>query len=125
MRFGWLVALSYIGAITHPLLDLQNTYAVQLLSPLSDIWFHNDALFIIDVWVWTALAFAIWLSRRQEAVGERWRRPAQVALAGVVAYISLNAAVGVIAKRDLAERGLTDRRRCDRCRSPTLCLLEA
>ena len=67
MRFGWLVALSYIGAITHPLLDLQNTYAVQLLSPLSDAWFHNDALFIIDVWVWTALAFAIWLSRRREA----------------------------------------------------------
>ena len=81
MRFVWLVALSYIGAITHPLLDLQNTYAVQLLSPLSDIWFHNDALFIIDVWVWTALAFAIWLSRRQEAVARaggarrrsRWR----------------------------------------------------
>ncbi len=108
MRFAWLVALSYIGAITHPLLDLQNTYAVQLLSPLSNAWFHNDALFIIDVWVWTALAFAIWLSRRREARGEGWRRPAQVALVAVVAYISANAAVGVIAKRDLAERGLTD-----------------
>ena len=56
MHFGWLVALSYIGAISHPLLDLQNTYAVQLLSPLSDAWFHNDALFIIDVWLWAVLA---------------------------------------------------------------------
>ena len=36
MRFGWLVALSYIGAISHPLLDLQTTYAVQLFSPFSD-----------------------------------------------------------------------------------------
>ena len=108
MHVGWLVALSYIGAITHPLLDLQNTYAVQLLSPLSEAWFHNDALFIIDVWIWTALAFAIWLSRRREARGDSWHRPAQVALATVVAYISLNAAVGVIAKRDLADRGLSN-----------------
>ena len=79
-----------------------------MLSPLSDAWFHNDALFIIDVWVWTALAFALWLSRRREAAGERWQRPTQVALAAVVAYISLNAGVGALARRDLADRGLTD-----------------
>src|SRR3712207_5053379 len=36
MHVGWLVALSYIGAISHPLLDWQNTYAVQLLSPFDD-----------------------------------------------------------------------------------------
>jgi inner membrane protein len=75
MRFGWLVALSYIGAISHPLLDLQNTYAVQLLSPLSDVWFHNDALFIIDVWLWLALAIGIALSRGREAKGQNWQRP--------------------------------------------------
>lgn len=107
MRFGWLVSLSYIGAITHPLLDLQNTYAVQLLSPLSDAWFHNDALFIIDVWVWTMLAFAIWLSRCREAKQSSWERPAQAGLAAVVAYVSLNAGIGILARRDLAERGLT------------------
>ncbi|MGI8931245.1 MAG: metal-dependent hydrolase [Sphingomicrobium sp.] len=108
MHFGWLVLLSYVGAITHPLLDLQNTYAVQLLSPLSEAWFHNDALFIIDVWVWTVLAFGIWLSRRREKAGKRWRRPAQVALGVVVAYISFNAAVGLVGKRDLAARGLSE-----------------
>ena len=48
MHFGWLVVLSYLGALTHPLLDWQTTYSVQLLSPLSDKWFHNDSLFIID-----------------------------------------------------------------------------
>ena len=51
MHFGWLVALSYIGALSHPLLDWQTTYSVQLLSPLSDKWFHADTLFIIDVWI--------------------------------------------------------------------------
>jgi len=107
MRFGWLLALSYIGAVSHPLLDLQNTYAVQLLSPLSDLWFHNDALFIIDVWLWSGLALAIWLSRRREREGGEWRRPALAALAVVVAYISLNAGISLAAKRSLAASGAT------------------
>lgn len=38
MHAGWLMALCYLGALTHPLLDLQNTYAVQLMSPAA-----NDA----------------------------------------------------------------------------------
>lgn len=98
MHVGWLVALSYIGALSHPLLDWQNTYAVQLLSPLSDKWFHNDALFIIDVWVWSGLALAIWLSRRREARGGHWQRPSRVALALLVGYISANGALTVFAK---------------------------
>jgi len=28
MRIGWLVALCYLGAVTHPLLDLLTTYSV-------------------------------------------------------------------------------------------------
>ena len=51
MHFGWLMALSYLGTLTHPLLDWQTTYSVQLLSPYSDTWFHTDSLFIIDVWI--------------------------------------------------------------------------
>jgi inner membrane protein len=49
MHFGWLLALSYIGAATHPLLDMLTTYSVQLLSPFSSRWYHADGLFIIDV----------------------------------------------------------------------------
>lgn len=41
LRLGWLVLLSYLGAITHPLLDLQTVYAVQLLSPWSERWFRS------------------------------------------------------------------------------------
>jgi inner membrane protein len=90
MRFGWLVALSYIGAITHPLLDWQTTYSVQLFSPFSDLWFHTDTLFIIDVWIWLALGVAIWLSRRRERSDGDWQAPPKAALAFLVLYIAGN-----------------------------------
>ncbi len=96
MRFGWLVALSYIGALSHPLLDWQTAYAVQLLSPFSGLWFHNDALFIVDVWIWSGLALAIWLSRRRERKGAGWRKPAIVGLATLMIYIGGN---GVLSER--------------------------
>jgi len=99
MHFGWLVALSYLGTLTHPLLDWQTTYSVQLLSPFSDAWFHTDALFIIDVWIWLILAAAIWLSRRRERQGGAWSRPAFAALAMVLAYIAANGAVSALAHR--------------------------
>lgn len=105
MRFGWLLALSFVGAATHPLLDLQNTYAVQLFSPFSESWLHNDALFIIDVWIWCALAVGIELSRQRERRQGNWTRPAQIALAAVVSYISLNAGLSVMAKRSLIASG--------------------
>jgi len=99
MQFRWLVALSYIGAISHPLLDWQNSYAIQLFSPFTNQWFHNDALFIIDPWIWVALALAVWLSRRRErrGVGD-WGRPAVAALAVLVAYVGANSAVSARAK---------------------------
>ena len=69
MRPGWLLALCYIGALSHPLLDLLTTYSVQLLSPFSGAWFHADGLFIIDVWVWVLLAASIEWSRWKEKAG--------------------------------------------------------
>lgn len=98
MHFGWLVALSYIGTLSHPLLDWQTTYSVQLLSPLSDKWFHTDSLFIIDVWIWLALGGAIALSRWRERRGGEWRRPALAALALVVVYIAGNGVVSTLGK---------------------------
>ena len=98
MHFGWLVALSYIGALSHPLLDWQTTYSVQLLSPLSDKWFHADTLFIIDVWIWLMLGTAIWLSRRRERAGGTWRRPALAGLGLVALYILGNGALSSLAK---------------------------
>ncbi len=90
MRFGWLVLLCYLGALTHPFLDLLTTYSVQLLSPFSAAWYHADGLFIIDVWVWLVLATAIGISKRREQGGREWRRLPQAAIVVVLAYIGLN-----------------------------------
>jgi len=99
MRFGWLLALAFIGCLTHPLLDWQTVYAVQLFSPFDLRWYHNDALFIIDVWVILALAVGIWLSRRRERRGEpRWGMPARAALIGVTTYIVFNGVLGMLAR---------------------------
>ena len=90
MHFGWLVALSYLGALTHPLLDLLTTYSVQLFSPFSNLWYHADGLFIIDLWLWLVLAVSIGLSKELEKRGRPWRRMAQVGVGIVIAYIAAN-----------------------------------
>jgi len=93
MRFGWLVGLSYLGALTHPFLDLLTTYSVQLYSPFSNDWYHADGLFIIDVWIWLVLAVAVGVSKRREQRGLEWRRLPLVAIMVVLAYIGLNLAI--------------------------------
>ena len=93
MRFGWLVALAYIGAVSHPLLDVLTTYSVQLLSPFSDRWYHSDGLFIVDIWIWLLLIIAIAISQAKERVGGNWRRPPQIALGIMLVYIAVNVAI--------------------------------
>jgi inner membrane protein len=93
MRAGWLVALAYIGALSHPSLDLLTTYSVQLLSPFSNDWFHADGLFIIDLYLWLLLGGAIFWSKWLEKTGKEWRRPAQAAIAISLAYIAANLAI--------------------------------
>ena len=100
MRFGWLVTLSYVGAISHPLMDLTTTYSVQLFSPFSSRWYHSDSLFIIDVWIWLLLAVAIGVSKRREQRGKEWRRLPQVAIGILLAYLGLNL---LISQRAYAE----------------------
>jgi inner membrane protein len=90
MRPGWLFALCYLGAASHPSLDLLTTYSVQLLAPFSAAWYHADGLFIIDIWLWLLLAVAIGWSKRCEMRGQEWRRPVQAAIALALVYISIN-----------------------------------
>ncbi|WP_231626674.1 metal-dependent hydrolase [Novosphingobium sp. AAP83] len=94
MRFGWLLALCWLGAISHPLLDLQNVYAVQLLSPASERWFHSDGLFIVSPWVLVFLGIGIWRSRKRSA-----GRPAILALAATVLFVLANVAISALAWR--------------------------
>jgi inner membrane protein len=102
MRWGWLLALSYIGAVSHPTLDVLTTYSVQLLSPFSSLWFHAEGLFIIDVWLWVLLAVSIFWSKRLEKRGGDWRFPARAALGIGLAYIAIN--LGISFRAHLAVR---------------------
>ncbi len=51
-RAGPLLFLSYIGTLTHPMLDWLNTYGVRLLMPFDERWFYGDVLFVVDPWLW-------------------------------------------------------------------------
>jgi inner membrane protein len=56
--FRELLLLSFAGVLSHPLLDLLNTYGVRLLMPFSGRWFYGDTLFIVDPWLWGLLGLA-------------------------------------------------------------------
>jgi inner membrane protein len=101
---GWLLALAYIGCLSHPALDWLNVYGIRLLEPFTSQWFYGDTLFIIDVWVWAALAIGVWLSLRRERRGHgNWQRPAWISFTAVCGYIFLNGAItGTAEDRGLA-----------------------
>ncbi len=87
----WLLILAYVGTLSHPVLDLMNSYGIRFLEPFSTQWFAGDTLFIIDVWIWTALALGVWLSQRRERKGStNWRGPAVASFAAVGIYIVAN-----------------------------------
>ena len=121
----WLVLVALIGVLSHPLLDLLNTYGVRLLMPFSDRWFYGDALFIIDPWLWATLALGVVLSRRRArrerdaAAGivskrrssrevptaGRWvTRPARLAIAAVILYALAMAGSGRIGRAIVARQ---------------------
>jgi membrane-bound metal-dependent hydrolase YbcI (DUF457 family) len=94
-----LVWLGLLAVLTHPLLDLCNTYGVRLLMPFSDHWFHGDTLFIVDPWMWLVLGLgwlvAFELRRRGSARSEpvaRW------ALGLATAYVLVMAASNLVAR---------------------------
>lgn len=98
---GWLLALAYIGCLSHPALDWLNSYGIRLLEPFSSQWFYGDSIFIIDIWIWAALIAGVWVSRRREKKGAgNWQRPAWISFAAVCAYIFAN---GLITGRAEAE----------------------
>lgn len=97
---GWLLALAYIGTLSHPALDWLNNYGIRLLEPFSSQWFYGDTLFIIDIWIWIALIGGVWWSRRLEKSGASdWRRPARTALVLASTYILANYAITTAAER--------------------------
>lgn len=111
VRFPWVLALAYIGILSHPLLDFLNTYGIRCLMPFSERWFYGDALFIIDIWVWLTLALGLWWSRRKERSADTSvGRPALAALVLVAAYAGAMGVGSLVAERfvtmDVEARGL-------------------
>ena len=108
---GWLLALSAIGIVTHPVLDWMNTYGMRWLAPFDPSWSYGDALFIVDPWIWLTLGLGVWVSRRRDRQGgASWFQPARVALAVVGVYIAAMMALSSSARGSvrtaLAARGL-------------------
>lgn len=100
---GWLLALAYIGCLSHPALDWLNSYGVRLLEPFSSQWFYGDSIFIIDIWIWAALIAGVWISRRREKKArDDWQRPAWVSFAAICAYIFANGLITGKAEADTA-----------------------
>lgn len=112
---GWLLALAFIGCLSHPLFDWFNSYGVRLLEPFSSQWFYGDTLFIIDLWMWIALAFGLWLSLRLERRSQvDWARPARTAGIVIATYLLANFAISTAAERSadnlLRARGVAGER---------------
>lgn len=101
---GWLLALAYIGCLSHPALDWLNNYGIRLLEPFSHRWFYGDTLFIVDLWIWIALGLSVWLSLRRERRGAaNWQRPAWIGFTAVCAYIFANGLMTGRAEAQAAE----------------------
>lgn len=103
VRRGWLLALCYIGCLSHPLFDWFNNYGIRLLEPFSHRWFYGDTLFIIDLWIWIMLGLSVWFSLRRERRGAAdWQRPAWIGFTVVCAYIFANGLITGAAERTTA-----------------------
>ncbi len=101
---GWLLALAYIGCLSHPLFDWFNSYGIRLLEPFSSQWFYGDTLFIIDIWIWAALIAGLWVSLRRERKEQaNWRVPAFLSFAAICSYILANGLITGQAERATAE----------------------
>lgn len=116
VRFNQLLLLSYIGAVSHPLLDLMNSWGIRLLMPFSERWFYGDTLFIADPWIWLALGLGIWMSRKRARQGaSATAAPAVLSLLTVCLYGCAMAFGGRMAEARVAlyirEAGLGEPRR--------------
>lgn len=101
---GWLLALAYIGTLSHPAMDWFNSYGIRLLEPFSSRWFYGDTLFIIDVWLWALLIGGFLLSRGQERRGRRdWNRASIVTFVAACGYIFGNGLITGHAEREAAQ----------------------
>ena len=97
-RPAWLLALSYVGVLSHVFLDWLNTYGVRLLTPFDWRWFYGDVVFVIDPWLWVVLGAGVWLARRRGSPG-----PARMAVVVSLCYVVAMYAAGRVARTSVLE----------------------
>lgn len=98
-RFRALLLPAFASVLSHPLLDFLNTYGVRFLFPFSERWFYGDTLFIVDPWVWIALALGITFSRvARRRAPARAASPARIALALATAYVAVMMVSGFVGR---------------------------
>ncbi|MDA1082387.1 MAG: metal-dependent hydrolase [Gemmatimonadetes bacterium] len=101
--------LAAIAVVSHPALDLLNSYGIRLFMPFSDRWFYGDTLFIVDPPLLVLFAAGWFVSSRALASGSsRPHIAARAAIGVALAYIvGMKAMSGVT--RTAAEKafGLT------------------
>jgi inner membrane protein len=99
-----LLLLSFAAILSHPILDMLNTYGVRWLMPFSGEWFYGDTLFIIDPWVWLALSLGLYYSlRREKARRADAAKPVWLALGLVTLYAGAMALSGMAARRIITQ----------------------
>ena len=77
-----------------------NTYGMRWLMPIVNRWYYGDTLFIIDWIAWLILATGLTIAILQKSKPSTWyRRPANLALAALVAYIGMNYGITQNAER--------------------------
>ncbi len=99
-----ILLLAFLAVLTHPFLDWLNTYGLRWLMPFRDVWYHGDAWFIMDPWVWLALAGGVALSAWLGRGGHRSTRadyPARIALALVAAYALVMLGISLEGRRSV------------------------
>jgi len=97
---GQVLLLSSIAILSHPILDTLNTYGMRWLMPFNGRWFYGDTLFIVDPWVWIALALGITFSRvARRRAPARAASPARIALALATAYVAVMMVSGFVGLR--------------------------
>jgi inner membrane protein len=107
LKLSGLLIACFLAGLSHPVLDLMNTYGTRVLDPFSQRWFYADTLFIVDPWIWIMLILGLEMSWSAERRGTDWRRPAAWAFTAMLLYIGLNGAISARAAavtRPLVER---------------------
>lgn len=84
--FAGLFAISVVGVLCHVLMDLPTSYGTRALSPFVWMWFAQDWVPIVDIYLLAILGSGLWLWRSSRS------RSAAIALVLVLANCAFRAA---------------------------------